>query len=177
MRKAIDIANYLLELFKFDEDGLTNLKLNKLLYYVQGCSYQRFNRPLFEDEIEAWNYGPVIPNVYKTFKPCGSNRIQPPGISVDLDDDEINLLLDVAREYGQYSGSGLVTMTHRNGSPWHQVYKDGERNTIIPKNLIKTYFQNNEKKLPLMHTDFSENDFIGYRDEEGYLVLPKEYDE
>ena len=61
MRKAIDIANYLLELFKFDEDGLTNLKLNKLLYYVQGCSYQRFNRPLFEDEIEAWNYGPVIP--------------------------------------------------------------------------------------------------------------------
>ncbi len=53
--KAIDIANIFLELFKFDEEGLTNLKLNKLLYYAQGCSYQRRNKPLFKDDIEGTN--------------------------------------------------------------------------------------------------------------------------
>lgn len=177
MRKAMDVANFLLELFKFDEERLTNLKLNKLLYYAQGCSYQRYGKPIFSDEIEAWQYGPVIPDVYKKFQPCGKNPIQDFDAVYDMTDDEKDLLIDVAREYGRFSGSGLVTMTHKKGTPWEITYKPQEKNIIIPKELIAKYFRGEESNLPTLNLEFDENDYIGYRDDDGYLVLPKEYDE
>lgn len=176
MRKAIEIADFLLELFKFDEEGLTNLKLNKLLYYAQGFSYQRLGMPLFSDEIEAWTYGPVVADVYKMFQPCGRNPITPPDKTVELNLEEEELLIDVAREYGRYSANGLVSMTHRSGTPWSQVYKEHEHNTI-PKELISRYFKTIEDPLPTLELTFHDVDFIGNRDNEGYLVLPREYNE
>ena len=47
---------------------------------------------------------------------------------------------------------------------------------VIPKSLIEDYFKTKEKQLDSLDVDFGEEDFIGYRDEDGYLVLPKEYD-
>lgn len=176
MRKAIEIANFLLELFKFDEEGLTNLKLNKLLYFAQGFSYQRLGKPLFADEIEAWSYGPVVSEVYKIFQPCGRNPITPTDEIVELSSEEEELLIDVAREYGRYSASGLVSMTHKAGTPWSQVYKQHE-NKVISQTLIKDYFIEGEDQLPMLELNFNESDFAGHRDEEGYLVLPKEYNE
>lgn len=176
MRKAIDIAHYFLELFKFDEEGLSNLKLNKLLYYAQGFSYQRFSKPLFSDDIEAWPYGPVVAEVYKAFQPCGKNPITPIGKEPELTSEEEDLLIDVAREYGKCSASGLVSLTHKSGSSWSMIYTPHMDGNVIPKSLIEDYFKTKEKQLDSPHVDFGEDDFIGYRDEDGYLVLPKEYD-
>lgn len=73
---ALDAANFFVELANAEEDGrMTNLKLNRLVYFAQAWSLEKFSRPLFEEEAEAWQYGPVIPSVYRAFRPCGRNRI------------------------------------------------------------------------------------------------------
>ncbi|MFD2419431.1 Panacea domain-containing protein [Amycolatopsis pigmentata] len=48
-----------------DEATLSNLKLQKLLYYAQGHYLALTGRPLFDDEIQAWSHGPVVPAVYR----------------------------------------------------------------------------------------------------------------
>lgn len=68
--KVIDIANQLLVKAYRASDGelMTNLKLQKMLYYQQGFHLAYFGTPLFDDEIEAWMYGPVVPSVYNHYK-------------------------------------------------------------------------------------------------------------
>ena len=157
--KAREVAYAFVNLFKDDDEGITNLKLQKLLYYAQGFSYQRFKAPLFDDEIEAWHNGPVVYEVYKRYQSCGSEPIRVYE-NVDLPSDTERLILDVAREYGQYTSTRLVNMTHKDGSPWKQRYVRGEMRTIIPKDLIEQYFISSEPTLK--EFDFSEV----YRDAE-----------
>ena len=69
--KALDIAYKLLASAKNTAGGelMSNLKLQKMLYYEQGFHLAKFNTPLFDEEIEAWMYGPVVPAVYNHFHP------------------------------------------------------------------------------------------------------------
>ncbi len=146
--KAIDVANHLLNIFRDDEDGITNLKMNKLLYYAQGFSFQRLGRELFSEDIEAWGLGPVVPSVYHAFQEYGKSRI-PIDDSCDLVELDINdceLLVDVLREYGIYTGGRLKDMTHKEGGPWKKNYIAKEH-IVIPKTDIKSYFQNQEPQL------------------------------
>ncbi len=73
MTSAKIAASYLIQLSsKEEENDLTNLKLQKLLFYPQ-AQYLRINgKPFFEDKIEAWTYGPVVSDIYHWLKPCGS---------------------------------------------------------------------------------------------------------
>src|SRR5580704_12809669 len=82
MLRAIDIARYLIQLsYRPDSpeesDLLCPLRLQKLLYYVQGWSLALRGRPAFDDEIEAWTLGPVVPEIYRQFKPVGALVIVP----------------------------------------------------------------------------------------------------
>lgn len=74
--KALDIAKKLIFLAQQDEanggECLTNLKLQKLLYYQQGFHLAAFDAPLFNDSMESWMYGPVVPVVYDTYSHCGA---------------------------------------------------------------------------------------------------------
>ena len=77
MIKAIDIANFFIDLSNsLEEELMTNLKVNKLVYLAQAWSLVRLGKPLFCENIQAWQYGPVIPSVYNTFKVCGANNIE-----------------------------------------------------------------------------------------------------
>lgn len=89
--------------------------------------------------------------------------------------DEIALLLDVAREYGQYSSSKLIDMTHEAGRLWEQVYCPDELSTVISTASIKEWFSKNP--LPVFEPRYSDEDVIGFRNADGHLVLPKEYDD
>jgi len=128
-----------------EDDSITNLKLNKLLYYAQGVHLARTGEPLFNDPIEAWVYGPVVPSIYRKYKVCGSNVI--PSISKEsirteyFTSEELDALLDVIREFGQYTGHALVSMTHEPGTPWSAVYTGGH--SVIPQELIREYFIKN----------------------------------
>ena len=123
-----------------DEGGelISNLKLQKLLYYAQGCFLAITGEPLFDDSILAWQHGPVVPNVYHEYKKYGSN-----GIEFDEDFDsstftkeENEILSEVYKTFGQYSAWKLRNMTH-NEEPWKNTKIDNEINL----DLIKDYFK------------------------------------
>lgn len=179
MLNVMDVANFLIYLMPEEENELTNLKLNKLMYFAQGHSLQRNNIPLFHEDIQAWKHGPVIPQVYHNFKAyknapitrlCGEFDIS------KFNDDEKELLVDVAREYGQYTGKTLRSMTHKAGTPWSQVYNPQDRNIVISQDAIKQYFDK-QPDIQIKDIEFADDEFVGYRDENGYLVLPKELDD
>lgn len=179
MLRAIDIANFFIDLSaSMEEELMTNLKVNKLVYFAQAWSLVRLGRKLFDEDILAWPYGPVVKSVYDTFKPCGKNNIEHVYGDYTADkftSEELNLLMDVALQYGQYTATTLVNITHKKGSPWEQVYKAHENN-VISISSIKEYFSA-LKALPTFVPTISDDDLIGYRDKDGYLVLPKEWDD
>ena len=142
--KAIDIANLYIRMSNdIEGDCIDNLKLNKLLYFAQGWALVKLGGPLFDDEIQAWDYGPVIPAVYHTFKCCGSSPIKEPQDVFDenrLNTKELELLIDVYRKYGKYTGWALKEMTHERGCPWDQVYQRG-MNRVIDPEIVRKYFK------------------------------------
>lgn len=150
MATVRDVANFFIELaVNSDEDSITNLQLNKLLYFAQGHYLARTGKLLFNEDIEAWKYGPVIPSIYAAYKGCGKMPIMT--IDDDYDsgvfrEDELELLMDVVHEYGKYSPSALVSLTHRAGTPWRDVYVPGA-NKIISKEALKDYFCKDDRKL------------------------------
>ena len=76
MATAYDVAQFFLHLDNAnDGEGITNLKLQKLVYYVQGFFCALHDRPIFENNIEAWTHGPVVPDLYHHFKENGSAPI------------------------------------------------------------------------------------------------------
>ncbi len=129
---ALDIANYFL--FKAQEEDqelLSNLKLQKLVYYAQGIHLADQGTPLFEDKIIAWQYGPVIPDLYHKYKNYGAGGI-PAGDDFDpsIFDDETRGFLDGIYDFfGQYSAVRLMQLTHND-----QCYINaGINNEITPE--------------------------------------------
>lgn len=143
MANIYDVANFFIQISNDNiDDQITNLKLNKLLYYAQGCYLARTGRPLFDGRIEAWQYGPVEPTIYNKYKKYGSAPITEVDKRCGVDTfepDELDTLLDVMREYGQYTGGTLVSMTHKEGTPWSSACAANERE-ISQKSMLD-YFQ------------------------------------
>lgn len=143
MHTASDVAKWFLTYNKLmmDSDGaeyISNLKLQKLLYYAQGTFLAITGRRLFGDAIEAWTHGPVVPNVYHTYKVYGDKGIEPPE-NFDAENfsaEENALLAEVYNEFGQYSAWKLRNMSH-NETPWQNTEPGKE----IRVQLIKQYFE------------------------------------
>ncbi|MDA8325367.1 MAG: DUF4065 domain-containing protein [Nitrospiraceae bacterium] len=72
---ALDVARYFLSKANEEGDLITNLKMQKLLYYAQAWHLVNFDEPLFIDHINAWNLGPVVADVYREFKKFGAGPI------------------------------------------------------------------------------------------------------
>lgn len=139
---ALDIANWFILHNKVfvDEgvaDNITNLKLQKLLYYAQGVFLAATDRPLFREDILAWQYGPVVEEVYQKFKVYGANGIVLDVYEIpDISKEDVMLLKQVYDVFGKYSAIGLMNMTHSE-RPW----KETGINSVINQNLIKDYFK------------------------------------
>ena len=135
MCKAIELSQYIIGLLPVD-----NLKLQKLLYYCQGVHLARTDGIIFEDKIEAWQYGPVVPNVYHKYKGFGFDIIKEDiQNEVNLVEEEIETIDMVLDYYGQFSGLELVSKTHSE-DPWKEAYKPNENNEITIDS-IKKYFK------------------------------------
>ena len=72
MYSAIDVAKYIIWFCKENGYSISNLKLQKLLYFVQAQFLISTGAPAFKEEIEAWDFGPVVSKVYQYFKMWGS---------------------------------------------------------------------------------------------------------
>ena len=138
MATAKDIANYILILSDEPDVGelISNLKLQKLVYYCQAFYLAMTGKPLFEEDIEAWAHGPVIPSIYHEFKKYGSNAIPIPKKFDEsvLSEDEKEIINEVYEVYGQYSAWRLRNLTH-NEPPYNNAI--GNK---ISKKKLKEYF-------------------------------------
>lgn len=144
MYTSIDIAKKIILNTDVEKgDIISNLKLQKLLYYLQGYSLAIFEYQLFNDKIEAWTYGPVVPTVYHAFKEYGASGINLPMITeaITLNSDEEELFSQVMAEYGQFGGLKLMKMTHEE-EPWKLTYNNGNGSkAIIGTKLLQDYFK------------------------------------
>ena len=109
-----------------ESNDLTNLKLQKVLFYAQAEYFKKFGRPLFDEAIEAWSYGPVVSSVYQWLKGCGAYPITAFDVNPDassISDDDENELKRTWDKYSKYSAGFLVEKTHEDGSPWDSAFR------------------------------------------------------
>lgn len=128
-------------------EGLTHLKLQKLLYYAQGINLSLNDCVLFGEQIEAWGHGPVIKSVFEKFSDKGRSEITIDDAPSSVDiirkieaDTPVREALNITYDnFAIYTAWQLRNMTHEKGSPWYQIYIPG-RNRKIPVDVIKKYF-------------------------------------
>ena len=141
--KALDIAKKLIFKAQNDEpnggERLTNLKLQKLLYYQQGFHLAFFGTPLFAEDVEAWMYGPVVPAVYDEYSAYGSSALPEVKEPVSLSEDEEELFNEVYDAYREFSAIGLMNRTHSE-RPWLDAVPH-DRGTVITQESMMAYFK------------------------------------
>lgn len=120
---AHKVADHIIRMCHDSGDLITNLKLQKLLYYAQAWRLALRDRPLFDDKLEAWVHGPAVPSVYGRFK---NFRWDP--ISLEPDDPHLSReiaahLDEVMAVYGIETAYALEMMTHRE-APWLEARGD-----------------------------------------------------
>ena len=150
--KALEIAKYFLFLARSKNAGdtLSNLKLQKMLYYAQGHFLAIYHKPLFDDRIEAWDHGPVVRDVYNTFKKYQSNSVSFEEIEdfetdfISENKEALELLPFIFAKYGSMGAWELREKTHAE-SPWKDNYSPCLNNEI-PQSSIEAFFTDWYKK-------------------------------
>ena len=139
---ARSIANALISRGVEEARPRDPLQVIKLTYFCHGWMLGLYNRPMSAQPVYAWKHGPVIPDVYHGIKRYGKSPVTQTidGLAGDFDEIEEDLIGQVFRTYGEFSGIELSRMTHARGTPWHQVWYSRGRNSIIPDELIEQYF-------------------------------------
>lgn len=112
---------------------ITPLKLQKLLYYIQGMALRIYGKPAFTNNISAWQYGPVVEEVYQQYK--GRNPITTPKTDYEVSDGLKKIIELVVSSYGQIEAGSLIDLTH-DEDPWIKSINSG----TISIDLIKEYF-------------------------------------
>jgi uncharacterized phage-associated protein len=119
----MEVARYFLWLACNQGDELiSNMKLQKLMYYAQGYHLAKYDSPLFDGVIEAWDHGPAVREVYGAYKDHGRQGIPcPDGFRISgYSESEQELMNDVFSEFGQFSANALRNMTH-DDPIWRKV--------------------------------------------------------
>ena len=139
------VSNFLLTDCRNKGDVLTNLKLQKLLYYAQAWYLARFDVPIFSEDFEAWIHGPVLPSQYRRFKTCEWRPIQdyirapqalPPKLTKHL-----NAIIST---FGTETATALEMMTHQE-MPWLRARRNIPNNSpsrsVISKSSMKEFYR------------------------------------
>jgi uncharacterized phage-associated protein len=105
-----------------ESDRISNLKLQKLLYYAQGWYLGLTGNPLFHEHIEAWVHGPVVPSMFRIYRKNGWNTIPKPEEPVSLPPLEARHIKSVLRAYGIYTADQLERLSHTE-RPWIDARK------------------------------------------------------
>lgn len=150
------IANEFLSLARKEDRPITNMKIQKLLYFSQGHSMSTLKRDLIRDDCHAWDYGPVFPSVYHHLKKYGADSID--GEILDEEEpcrfipillpDEKELLEAIWDKYGSLSALRLSEMSHVTQGPWAVTRRNShdKQSPVIPKELIRNYFNDIRKR-------------------------------
>ena len=119
------------------------LKLQKLLYFTQGISFCMNDEEFFENDLEAWVHGPVVPEVYHQYKRFGYSPINIIYDLPQMSEHQLDVLTYVRNIYGIYDGKYLEELTHTQ-DPWLYARSgldpDERTDKCIPKQIIADYF-------------------------------------
>lgn len=145
MYDVLTVADAILKIAKAKGQSLTPMQLMKLVYIAHGWSLGLRDIDLFKNRIEAWQYGPVMPDLYHATKRFGRHSIpldlvgDPAHIQVSAPD--VDFLTDVYNKYGHLDGIQLSYLTHQSGTPWDCVYQQGVSRIEIPDELIRRHYR------------------------------------
>lgn len=156
--RAIDVAEQFIARFYKTKTSVTNLKLQKLLYYAQGWSIGLFNKKMFPEPVEAWKYGPVVESVYHTY-----SHFKFTPIETSVPEVRKVITIDAAfKVYGHLSASELSRKTHLE-PPWQNSYREGAFNIPIEAEKLRDYFHHqaladstHQKFLNLWQEDYGQ---------------------
>lgn len=136
---ALNIAKYMVKKCANDNQPISNLQLQKILFYIQK-EYIMNDSLLFDDLFEAWQFGPVIPRVYYSFCEFGAMPIIPIiPYQFDIDINVRGIIDPIIEGKRELDPWDLVNETHKPGGAWDIIYNGGLGNhNIIPNRLIRT---------------------------------------
>lgn len=152
---AIDIAKNIINIYnnKVDElvqnydivpEYITNLKLQKLLYFVQALCLLIFDKKAYPEKIFAWSYGPVVKEVYQEYKQNRSGKIESVSYVKDISSGLYRVINEVVNSYGSIEANKLIDFTHEE-DPWLNTELNKEIDVMVIKNYFnKVYYQNNK---------------------------------
>lgn len=155
-QEPLAIANYFIKKSGY---RATPLQLIKLSYIAHGYVLAVTNNNLFDEQVEAWKFGPVIPSIYHSFKHYGKSMVDKLSFDMTFNDDfsyverdyvlrddtdnEVYEVLDaVWAGYGRYNGFELVDLTHQENTPWDKTYNSNPSTLYIDNANIKAYYLN-----------------------------------
>ena len=156
MYNVLDVCRYVINYSNDKDYGISNLKLQKVLYFIQAYFLISTPEQCFRERIEAWDFGPVVPEAYREYKQFGSSNIPNVSYYVEMDFDDFwkskvkkyrnEVISDgdkrrieaVVDRFSDYSATDLVGITH-NQAPWMDAYVPNRNNEITPQ-AIKEYF-------------------------------------
>jgi len=142
MLSAIDVSYYIIEQFVRSKGrSISNLKLQKLLFYAQAHYLGLYGKSLFKEDIEAWKHGTVINSVYHEFKRYGNKLIPFTKESNQalFTDEQLAFIDFICDEYGKHSPKTLYKMVH-DDKAYKRFYKDGKRRIVIPTSELKKIY-------------------------------------
>jgi len=131
---------------------ITQMKLQKMVYFAQGYNLAKRNEKLFKEEIQAWKFGPVVPIIYNDYKLYGNlpitdfDKARNAYSWLGFDSDQLGEDAKEAIDYTwkatkHLSAAQLSDWTHKTGSPWQQVYNSNDMSIPITDEVIKSYFK------------------------------------
>lgn len=149
------IANLILDRAGERKVELTNAEVNKIIYFLHAIYLAEFARPLIDAKIEAWDYGPVVREVYSEFKSFGarpiSSRAQKLDINIlkrvdvyeEMTSPDLEFLLPLIDRFSKFGAGRLISMSHEKGGPWDIVYNRSGRvnpGMEISNKIIRDYY-------------------------------------
>ena len=141
MYKALDISNYIINKCIDDNIPISNMQLQKILYCIQRECLQIYKREMFIDEIGAWPFGPVVPEVYYRYCGFGANPIRIRSAADyrnNISNADLALINYIVEKTRILKPWALTEDVHRKGHAYYIIYNNGFGNhRVIPKDLIK----------------------------------------
>lgn len=136
MYDALTVAKYIIDKCFREGAPVTNLRLQKLLYFVQLESYKKNNKPLFEDDMYAWQFGPVVLEVYYEYNVYAGTPILLKYNRLNIDFNAENLIASVLKKFKSTPIWKLVEETHKPNGPWDITVNTYGLKSVIKNSLI-----------------------------------------
>jgi uncharacterized phage-associated protein len=150
------IANFILDIGDKESVGVSNLALNKIAYFLHGSYLAQFDEALIDAKIEAWQFGPVIREIYHQFKHYNDKAVTGRAQALNLetgemeicsyliDNDKKNKMETIVQSYLELKPYNLVELSHIHDGPWHKAWFHEDRvnpGMEITDESIKQYFK------------------------------------